>query len=87
MQKILMGQRTLLFLRHRNLGSESMSVVKLMTYETEIMESRWNVFVFRHQFTADTIVDIQPCARCFVTLTEQFAKRQHVFIKLSEVLP
>ena len=36
--------------------------------ETEMMESRWNVFVFRHQFTADTIVDIQPCARCFATL-------------------
>ena len=36
--------------------------------ETEVMESRWNVFVFRQQFTADTIADIQPCARCFATL-------------------
>ena len=36
--------------------------------ETEMMESRWNVFVFRLQFTADTIVDVQPCARCFATL-------------------
>ena len=36
--------------------------------ETEMMESRWNVFIFRHQFTADTIVDIQPCARWFATL-------------------
>ena len=35
--------------------------------ETEMMENRWNVFVFRHQFTAN-IVDIQPCARCFATL-------------------
>ena len=36
--------------------------------ETEMMESRWNVFVFRHRFTANTIVEIQPCARCFTTL-------------------
>ena len=36
--------------------------------ETEVMESRWNVFVFRHQTTANTIADIQPCARCFATL-------------------
>ena len=36
--------------------------------ETEMMESRWNVFIFRHQFTANTIIDIQPCARCFAAL-------------------
>ena len=36
--------------------------------ETEMMGSRWNVFVFHHQFPASTIVDIQPFARCFATL-------------------
>ena len=36
--------------------------------ETEVMESRWNFSVFRQQFTADTIVNIQPCARCFAKL-------------------
>ena len=36
--------------------------------EIEMMESRWTVFVFHHQFTANTIVDIQPCVRCFTTL-------------------
>ena len=36
--------------------------------DTEMMESRWNVFVFCHQFTANTIVDIQPCSRYFTTL-------------------
>ena len=36
--------------------------------DTEMMESRWNVFVFCHQLTANTIVDIQPCSRYFTTL-------------------
>lgn len=36
--------------------------------ETEMMDSRWKVFLFRHQFSKENIVDLLPCPRCFAEL-------------------
>ena len=36
--------------------------------ETEMMESRWKVFIFRHQFNVDSVIDIKPCCKCFAEL-------------------
>ena len=36
--------------------------------ETEMMDSRWRVFVFRHKFDVNTKIDLEPCPRCFAEL-------------------
>ena len=36
--------------------------------ETEMMDSRWKVFLFRHQFVKENVVDIAPCLHCFASL-------------------
>ena len=33
--------------------------------ETEMMDSQWRVFVFRHKFDVNTKVDLEPFPRCF----------------------
>ena len=36
--------------------------------ETEMMDSRWKVYMFKHQYTIDTVIKVEPCVRCFVEL-------------------
>ena len=36
--------------------------------ETEMMDSRWNIIQFKHQFSKDDQIEMKPCPRCFVQL-------------------
>ena len=36
--------------------------------ETEMMNSRWNIIEFKHQFPKSKQKDVPPCARCFCDL-------------------
>ena len=36
--------------------------------ETEMMDSRWKVFLFRHRISKEDIVEMEPCCRCFSEL-------------------
>lgn len=39
--------------------------------ENRMMKSRWKVFHFKHEFTQDKQIKVQPCAHCFATLVLQ----------------
>ena len=39
--------------------------------ETEMMDSRWKVYVFKHQFSKDEMVEVESCPHCFAKLVLQ----------------
>ena len=39
--------------------------------ETEMMESRWKVYVLKHQFSVNEIKEIESCPHCFAELVLQ----------------
>lgn len=36
--------------------------------ETEMMETRWKVFLFKQQYSKEDVVEVMPCKKCFAEL-------------------